>query len=183
MGSWCVSSLSPTSLLWRGIVPNNSITDRLKVRVLGKHCSDQGGASGKNRLSGVKIRPFHQLKSHGVGGCIRSRPDGFSNGCKEFAHGPDGVGCNFTAIQGGGEDERSNNSLVVCILPAEIAESVGNGVPVAMRLLSVHPNSLAPVEMCALRSRKCRTTWTQVLLTGQTWAARLARVGPHVVNK
>ena len=163
MGSWCVSSLSPTSLLWRGIVPNNSITDRLKVRVLGKHCSDQGGASGKNRLSGVKIRPFHQLKSHGVGGC--------------------GVGCNFTAIQGGGEDERSNNSLVVCILPAEIAESVGNGVPVAMRLLSVHPNSLAPVEMCALRSRKCRTTWTQVLLTGQTWAARLARVGPHVVNK
>ena len=120
--------------------------------MLGKHSSEQGDASDKNFLSGVEIRPFHQVKSHGVGGGVRVRPDGFRDGSVKFTHGPDGIRCNFTAIQGDGEDKRSDNSLLVSILPAEPAEGVGDG----------GASGYAIVERAPKQPGPCRNVCTKV---------------------
>ena len=80
------------------IVSENLITDRLQARVFGEHPPEQGNASHKNFLGGVEFGPFHQAVSHGVGGGMRIRPDGFFKGGIKLARGPNGVGGNLTAI-------------------------------------------------------------------------------------
>ena len=51
---------------------------------------------------------------------------GFGYGCVQLAHGSYGVGGDFAAIQGSGEDKRPNDSLLVLIVPALSAEPVAD---------------------------------------------------------
>ncbi len=108
------------------IVPENTVTNRLQVRVLGEHPPKQSNASHKYFLCGVEVGPIHQVEGHRVGGGMGIRTDGFGNRSVELAHGPNSVWGNFTAIQGSGEDKSPNNSLLVLIVPAERAEPVSN---------------------------------------------------------
>ena len=94
--------------------------------MLGEHPPKQSYASHQNLLGGVEVGPIHQVDSHGVGGAMRVRPDGFGNGSVELAHGSNIVGGNLTTIQGSGEDKCPNNRLLVFIVPAERTEPVPN---------------------------------------------------------
>ena len=58
---------------------------------------------------------------------MRIWPYGFGDGSVKLAHGPNRVRGNLAAIQGSGEDKCSNNSLLVLIVPTEVAEPAGNG--------------------------------------------------------
>ena len=109
------------------IVPENLITNCLQAGVLGEHPPEQGDASDKYFLGGVEVGPFHQVVGHGVGGGVRIWPYGFGDGSVKLAHGPNRVRGNLAAIQGSGEDKCSNNSLLVLIVPTEVAEPAGNG--------------------------------------------------------
>ena len=131
------------------IVPENMVTNRLQVRVLGEHPPKQSDASHKYFLCGVEVGPIHQVEGHRVGGGMGIRTDGFGNRSVELAHGPNSVWGNFTAIQGSGEDKRPNNSLLVLMVPAERAEPFTNvcaSVDAFIKRASIQPGACRNVR-------------------------------------
>ena len=109
-----------------GIVPVDTLTHLLQVGMLGEHPSKKGDAPHQHFLCGVEVGPINQVIGHRVGGGMGIRAYGFGNGGVKLAHGPNGVGGNFTAIQGSWEDKRPNDSLLVLIVPAISAEPVAD---------------------------------------------------------
>ena len=80
---------------------------------------------------------------------MRVGNNGFSNGSIKLAHSPNGVGRNLTTIQGGSEDKRSNNRLLVLIFPAESAEAAGNGGAYGNAIIKRAPEQPGPSrDMC-----------------------------------
>ena len=109
-----------------GVVPVNTLTNRMQVGMLGQHPSKKGDATHQHFFCGVEVGPIHQVKGHRVGRGVGIWAYGFGNRSVKFAHGPNRVGGNFTAIQGSGEDKRPNDSLLVLIVPAISAEPVAD---------------------------------------------------------
>ena len=94
--------------------------------MLGEHSSKKGDAPHQHFLCGIEVGPIHQVKGHRVGRGVGIGAYGFGYGCVQLAHGSYGVGGDFAAIQGSGEDKRPNHSLLVLIVPAKSAEPIAD---------------------------------------------------------
>ena len=126
------------------IVPENTVTNRLQVRVLGEHPPKKGDAPHQHFFCGVEVGPIHQVKGHEVERGVGIWAYGFGNGSVKLAHGPNRVRGNFTAIQGSEEDKRPNDSLLVLIVPAISAEPVADvcaSVDAVVKRASIQPGA------------------------------------------
>ena len=118
--------------------------------MLGEHPFKKDDAPHQHLLCGIEVGPIHQVTDHRVERRVGIRAYGFGYGSIQLAHGPNGVGGNFTAIQGSGEDKRPNNSLLVLIVPAINAEpiaDVGASVDAVVQRALIQPGACR--NMCA----------------------------------